>query len=239
MKRPFASLIALAAVGCSPTMGEPPLINMPTVAFRADGGTSAEAAGTAVGEAGPRIALVIGRPDEGWFQAVAAAAGLSGLSGPGTIGPDLAVGFLGMAAVGDTTIELRYDDGSFQVHDALYDLDQRRYLDLLAFQVEDPGEARAKIRALTQYIATDVYPGAAVILAVAVPTAEVGDSVARELSPAYRGAAHCGAPADGVAGSGVRLFYGPEARLFCRSATVAATAAGDRVRAELVAGRRR
>jgi len=239
MKRLFASLIAVAAVSCSPTMGEPRFIDMPTVAFRADAGTSPDAVGAAVRETGPRIALVAGPPDEAWFQSVAAGAGLSGLSGPGTIGPELAVGFLGMEPVGDTTVELSYEGGTFQVHDALYDLDDRRYLDLLAFQIEEPGAARARIRALTQYIATDVYPGAAVILAVAVPSAAVGDSVARELSPAYRGAVHCGAPPEMVAASGVRLFFGPEARMFCRSAAADATAAGDRVRAELVAGRRR
>ncbi len=238
MRRLFASLIVLAGVGCSPTMGEPPHINMPTVAFRAETGANPDAVGAAIREAGPRIALVAGPPDDAWFQAVAREAGLSGVSGPGTVGPDLGIAFIGMEPVGDTTVELSYPGGTFRVHDALYDLDRRRFMDLLAFRVDDAADARAKISALTQYIATDVYPGAAVILAVAVPTSAVGDSVARQLSPAYRGAGHCGAAADDIAASEFRLFFGPEARMFCRSAAVTATAAGDRIRAELVAGRR-
>jgi hypothetical protein len=242
MNRLFGSLpvlFLLLGVACSPTMGEPRHLSLPTVALLAGADVPAAAAGAAVREGSPRIALVFGPADTAWYDAVAAAAGLQAVSGPGMVGPDLGVAFLGMEAVGDTTLEITYDGGRFTLHDALYDLGQRRFLDLLAFRVETPAAVRPVILALTRYIATDVEPGAAVVMAVAVPSPEVGDSVARMLTPMYRGAPLCGAPAAAVAASGVRLFFGPDARIYCRAASAAATAGGERIRAELVVGRRR
>jgi hypothetical protein len=239
MNRLFVSLVVLMSAACSPTMGEPRHLSLPTVALRADADVTPAAAAAALREANPRIALVFGPADADWYAAVAAASGLAAMSGPGMIGPDLGVAFLGLEAVGDTTIEITYEGGSFTLHDALYDLGRRRWLDLLSFRVETAAEARPAVLALAAYVASDVEPGAAVVLAVAVPSAEVGDSVARLLTPMYRGAPLCGAAADVVAGSGVRLFFGPEARIYCRDASAAVTTGGDRVRAELVAGRRR
>jgi hypothetical protein len=239
MKRLLASFLPLIMVACAPGDGDPRPTDMPTVVLRADPGTAPATAAAALAEGNPRVALVAGPADPAWFGTVASAAGLAAVSGPGVVGPDLGLAFLGPEAVGDTTIVLEYAGGSFTLQDALYDLGQRRFLDLLAFRVESAAVARPTIGALTDYIATDVMPGAAVILAVAVPDAAAGDSVARLLSPAYRGVVHCGGSADAVAGAGIRLFFGPDARIFCRSAGVTSTAGIDRVHADLVVGRRR
>lgn len=244
MKRLLAStvplvLVPLVMAACAPGTGDPRPVDMPTTVLRAEAGTSPAAAAAAIVAASPRIALVAGPADEAWFAEVASAAGLSTVSGPALAGADLGLAFLGMEVVGDTTIQLQYDGGTFVLQDALYDLGQRRFLDLLSFRVGTEVEVRRIIGALTDYIATDVMPGAAVIMAVAVPSPAVGDSVARLLSPAYRGAAHCGAEADAVAGAGIRLFFGPDARIYCRSAAVSGTAGGERVDADLVVGRRR
>jgi hypothetical protein len=238
MKRLLASATALYLVSCAPGLGGPRPVDVPTVAFLADAAADAAEVGAAVRDVRSRIALVAGPADAAWHGAVSAASGLAHVSGPGVLAPDLAVAFLGMEAVGDTTIELSFDGGRFILHDALYDLGNRHFLDLLAFRVEQPATVRPLITALTEYVATDVMPGAAVIFAVVVPDPATGDSVGRLLSPMYRGAAHCGAPPERVARSEIRVFYGPEARMFCRSATVTELAQGDRVHAELVAGRR-
>jgi hypothetical protein len=240
MRRLLVSAAALAVVvaACSPRMGEPRHVDVPTVVFLAEAGADAAAVGAAIREARPRVALVAGPVDPAWFAAVVAASRLSHLSGPGELAPDLAVGFLGLEAVGDTTVELTYEGGSFRLHDALYDFGNRRFLDLMAFRVTDPATVRPLITALSAYVATDVMPGAAVVFAVAVPDAAVGDSVARLLSPMYRGVTHCGAAADVVQRSGIRLFFGPEARMYCRTAAVSELPSGVRVHADLVVGRR-
>jgi hypothetical protein len=239
MKRLLASVLPLVMIGCGPGDGDPRPVDMPTVVLRADAGTDAATAAAALAEARPRVALVAGPADPAWFEAVARAGGLATVSGPATVAPDRGLAFLGPEVVGDTTIVLEYEGGTLILQDALYDLGQRRYLDLLAFQVESAAAARPTIAALTDYIATDVMPGAAVIMAVATPDAAVADSVARLLSPAYRGVVHCGAAPEAVAGAGIRLFFGPDARIFCRSAHVTRTAGLDRVHADLVVGRRR
>jgi hypothetical protein len=239
MNRLLASLLVILLVACAPNMGDPRPVSVPTAAFLASADVTADVVAEALLPAAPRIAFVAGPGDEAWFNAVASMARLGPVSGPATLRPDLAVAFLGMEVVGDTTIELTYEGGSFVLHDALYDLGRRHWLDLLAFEVGSADVARPILEALTAYIATDVMPGAAVAIAVAVPDAVVGDSVSRLLSPAFRGTVHCGASVEAVDGSGIRLYYGPEARIYCRDASVVSTAGGDRVQAALVAGRPR
>jgi hypothetical protein len=239
MTRIFVSLLLVITTSCVSVVTDPRPIALPTVVLHSDATVQSAVAGAAIREGSPRVALVLGPAEGEWYDAVAAAAGLRGASGPGWLGPDLGVAFLGLDAVGDTTIEITYDGGRFTLQDALYDLGDRRWLDLLALRVETPQQARPLLLALADYVATDVEPDAAVVIAVAVPSGEVGDSVAHMLTPMYRGAPLCGADAGAVEAAGVRLFFGPEARIFCRSAAAEATAAGHRVRAELVLGRRR
>lgn len=233
----LASALLLAA--CAVNMGGERDISLATVALRANGATDPETAAAALREGGTRAALVMAPRDSAWFGALAEAAGMT-LSGPARTAGGLGLAFLGREPLGDTAIDLRYDGGTFTVQDALYDLADKRFLDLLSFEVDDPAEAQPLVEALLKYVATDVSPTAAVVMAVAVPTAAAGDSVARMLSPGFEEARRCsgdGADAGG-GGGGIRLFYGPEARIYCRTATVDDTPQGEWVRASLVMGRR-
>src|SRR5690606_39112688 len=91
------------------------------------------------------------------------------LSGPGVAG-SVAFGFLAGEAVGDTTIVLPLEGGGeVALHDALYIVGAGRYLDLLAARFSPDADVREAVRALLNYIATDVMPQAAVVLAVNAP----------------------------------------------------------------------
>lgn len=232
-----APVAALALAACAAGLGRVPDIEVSTVAVRATQGAAASDVAARLMDAGARFALVASPADSAWFAEVAGATSMN-LSGPADAG-DLRIGFLGDEPAGDTTVVLSWDGGSLVVRDALYEVREDRFLDLLAFRVADGASARAATAALVQYMATDVMNSAAVVMAVAVPSAAVGDSVARFLSPAYFDALRCepglAAPSERA---GLRLFYGPEARVYCRSATAEAGSTGDMVRAELVLGRR-
>ena len=228
---------ALLAAGCAANMGAPEEIPLTTVALRANAGTSPASAATAIRTGGTRVGLLIAPEDAAWFREVADAAGMF-LSGPANADTGLGFAFLGLEPLGDTAIDLTYEGGRFTLQDALYELDERRFLDLLAFGVEDADQARPLISALLQYVATDVEPSAAVVMAVAVPNDAVGESVARMLSPGFDDARRCGAAAAPEGVGELWLFYGPEARIFCRSAVVEDTQVGERVRASLIMGRR-
>lgn len=237
MRRLLLSLVTLGVAACAVNVGAVPEIPVSAMALRVPAGTGASEVSAMIEDAAAEVALVAGPPDTTWFADVAEATGLT-VSGPATAG-DLGLGFLAGEPLGDTTVVLTYDGGSVTVRDALYDLDEQRYLDLLAFRIDDAEQARRQIAVLVEYMATEVMNSAAVIMAVAVPTAAIGDSVGQLLSPAYFDALRCepGLAARGDR-EGVRLFYGPEARIFCRSATVSDRAIGDVIRASLVLGRR-
>ena len=237
MRARVALILILAGVAaCASALGGVRDIDMPTVAVRAADGASAADVAAVIRSRQARVALVAGPPDSTWFADLAGAAGLT-LSGPATDG--IGLGFLGPEPLGDSTVVLRYEGGTLTLHDALYEPENDRFLDLLAFRVEDSRTLGPAMGALLRYIASDVMNQAAVAMAVAVPTAAVGDSVARMLSPAFFDALRCEpglSPPE--ARSGIRLFYGPEARVYCTAASTADPAAGDLVRASLILGRR-
>lgn len=237
MRRLLSGALALALASCALNVGGGGEEDLPTAALRASGNASAAAVAETLSAAAPRVALVAGPPDEAWFRSVAEGTGLE-LSGP-ALTPDLGLAFLAPEPVGDTTVLLPYAGDTLVVRDALYDLGDRRLLDLLAFQIDDPGTVRDAVTAVLEYVATDVDNAAAVVMAAAVPSPAVGDSLARMFSPGFYDALRCGTgdpPA--AARGGLRLFYGPEARIYCRSVTTEETGVGDWVRAALVVGRR-
>lgn len=236
--KPLVSLMAVLGVtACAVNLGGPRDIDLSTVALRAAGDAASGDIAAVLDEAAAGAALVVAPGDSAWFGALAEATGRT-LSGPGVAG-DLAFGFLGDEPAGDTTVVLPYEGGSLTVHDALYEVRSERFLDLMAFRVDDAADARPAIAALLRYMATDVMNSAAVVMAVAVPSAAAGDSVARMLSPGFYDALRCEpgmAPAEDRAG--IRLFYGPEARVYCRRASVERPGGVELVRADLVLGRR-
>lgn len=239
MKRLSLSLLALTLfmAGCAVGMRGVKSIPVTAVALRPAPDVGPEAVGAALVESEADVAFVTGAVDSAWLASVAGIAELT-VSGPAVVG-DVRLAFLGGEPVGDTTIVLSHDQGALTVHDALYEVDDDRYLDLLVFRVDDVATARPAIAALLRYMATDVMNSAAVVMAVEVGSAAAGDSVGRFLSPAYFDALRCepglATPSERA---GIRLFYGPEARVYCRAAAVDGRAIGDWVRADLVLGRR-
>ena len=238
IRKSFGLLTVLAVTGCATMLtGEPREVDVSTVAVRVAPDVAPTSMAEALFAADSYAALVTGPVDSTWLAAVAERTGYT-LSGPAVVG-DGAMGFLGSEPVGDTTVVLGYEGGDLTVHDALYQLSDERYLDLMAFRVADGASARPAIRALLEYMATDVMNNAAVVMAVEVPSTAAGDSVARMLSPAYYDAIRCD---PGVAAPsqrrGLRLFYGPEARVYCRSAVLESDAVGEWVRTDLTLGRR-
>lgn len=238
MKKLLTALAALALSACALNLGGPKDIDVPTAAVRVENGTGAGTVASALQGAGIRAAVVAAPAGEEWFEELGATASLN-LSGPGEMG-GLRMGFLTAAeAVGDTTLDLAYEGGVLTVHDALYEVEKDRLLDILAFRMDEPATIPEAMTAFLEYVATDVSNRAAVVIAVAVPSAEVGDAVARMLSPGFYDARRCdGADATAAGHEGIRLFYGPEARMFCTDAAAESLADGDFVRARLTMGRR-
>lgn len=232
---PFLGTLFL--VGCASNMGAPREISTPTVALRAEPDASVGAVAQALRDARARAVFLTADRDDAWFADVAAAAGLH-VTGPATAGR-MRTAFLAPEALGDTIHTLPYEGGSVTLLDALYEVDDERFLDLLAIRIQDGDATRPIVAALLEYVATDVGNDAALVMAVTVPNEMVGDSVARMLSPAYSDARRCGdAEAAGTVGERVRLFYGPVARIFCTDALARNTALGDWLQAQLVMGRR-
>ena len=232
----LTTVLALSAAACAVNLGGPKDIPLSAVALRVGENADPGAAAAALMRT-TDAALIAGPVDSVWMASVARAAGLT-LSGPATA-DDVAMAFLAGEPLGDTTLVLPYEDGGLVLHDALYEVDDDRFLDLMIFRLDDPAAARPAVGALLEYMATDVDNAAAVVIAVAVPSSAVGDSVGRMLAPAYFDALRCepglAAPSDRA---GIRLFYGPEARVYCRGATTGDPAVGNVIRADLVLGRR-
>ncbi len=230
--------IAVALTACAVNVGGGKEIPFVAMGLHVDPGTSAGNVAASLSAAEADVAIVTGAiPDSAWLAEVGAPRGLT-VSGPAGDG-DVAMGFLAGEPLGDTTLALRYTGGHITLHDALYAPEEDRYLDLMVFRLDDPATVRPAIGALLRYMATDVDNNAAVLIGVVVPTAAVGDSVARMLSPAYFDALRCepglAPPSERV---GIRLFYGPEARVYCQDAGTESPGIGDVIRARLVMGRR-
>jgi hypothetical protein len=230
-------LAAIAVAACASTMGAPREIETPTVALRVDPDATAADIVAALRDARARAVFLTADRDDAWFAGVAAATGLH-VTGPATFGP-MRTAFLAPEALGDTIYRLPYEGGAITLLDALYEVDEDRFLDLMAFRIQAGDAVRPIMTALLEYVATDVGNDAALVMAVTVPDEAVGDSVARMLSPAYSDARRCGAEATTPpAGERTRLFYGPSARMFCTTALARNTALGEWVQAQLVMGRR-
>ena len=212
--------LALILAGCAVRLGGPGPVEYRTVALSTAAGVEPADLAALITRARANVVLLAAEADREWFDEVARRSRLS-LSGPGGAGP-VSLGFLAGEAVGDTTVALRLPDGDEVVlHDALYQVDRRRYLDLMALRIASSSQTREAVKALLGYIATDVMSHAAVVLAIDVPDPATGDSVAALLSPIFRDVRSClGTNAeDAPAGPGMRMFYGPETRMRCEEAS--------------------
>jgi hypothetical protein len=231
---------ALLATACAIRLGGPTPLAYRTLAISAAEGEAPDSVAHRIRSAAAQVVLLTARADSAWFAEVARLSGLV-LSGPGNAGTT-SLAFLGDEPLGDTTIALPVEGGRpIVVHDALYKLDDYRFLDLIAARIEPGTDPRPAVRALTNYIATDVMSNAAVALAVDVPDTAAGDSIAALLRPLFADARAClPSPRNGTRARAhvrVHLFHGPEARIGCESARLLPGTAGDALLARLVVNR--
>lgn len=205
--------------GCAGQLGPPDPVERQALALHVAGSATPEETADRIRAADVDYVLISAPQEAPWFEAVAAGTGLT-LSGPGPTGTS-ALAFLGPEALGDTTIAIPFaGDRLVVLHDALYQVDNRILLDLLAFRIESSADARPLVASLLRYIATDVAPQAAILVAAEVPDAAAGDSLAVSLSPAFSEAGRCASAEMRRAADDrrMRLFIGPRARIRCERA---------------------
>lgn len=218
--RTCIAVIALVLLGgCAVRIGGPGPVEYRTVALSTGHGTAPDEVARWIRDANANVVLLSAAADSAWFDAVARQTRMT-LSGPGRAGPS-SLAFLAHEALGDTTVALNLASGDeIVIHDALYRIDKHRYLDLIALRVDPGQEARDVVRTLLGYVATDVMSSAVTVLAVDVPTPEMGDSIATLLDPAFQDVNRClsGGNNRPSQSAGMRLFYGPQARIRCNTA---------------------
>lgn len=217
----FLLTLAVTTAACAVRMGRSGPAQYTVLGAYEPAGATPDAVAERIKATGAQVALLAVRSDSAWFRAVARRTGLT-LSGPGDA-DSVYLGFLAYEPLGDTTVVLDYDNGSFTMHDALYRVGKDRALDLMALHIRDAAVARPMVHRLLRYMATDVDATSAVVIAVAAENEAAADSVATMLAPAFTDARRCmdrsqDRAAARTAGPHLRLFFGPEARLGCDSA---------------------
>jgi hypothetical protein len=212
--------LAVVVAACSVRLGGAKPEGYHTVAVEAGSSQSAADIARLTKEAGANIMLLTAERDSAWFAEVARESGLA-LSGPGTTERLAKAFYTNLKVLGDTSIVLGVADGSrMHMHDALYEISEGRHVDLMLVGVSARSDLREAVRLLLGYIATDVEPNAAIIMAITGPTPQAADSIATLLRAAYTNALECVPPNGGppAAMGTLRLFYGPSARVQCREA---------------------
>lgn len=226
--RAFAASLLLA--GCAVNLGGPKPIDYHALAVEVPAGTAAAQVAATVKEVGANLVLVSAAADSAWFSDVSRQTGLV-LSGPGRAGA-LGLGFLASKPVGDTTAVLPVaGTPGITLHDALYQPEKQRYLDLLEAHIPG-GTPHDVAQALLKYVAADVMSNSAVVLAMTGPDPALADSVATLIRPAFLDARDC--MKKDASPAGVRLMYGPETRTRCTEARVVSVASGTAISAQLV-----
>jgi len=215
---------ALAATACAVNLGGPSAENYDTVVFAAPPGASAAEVGAAIREAGAEIAMVTASQDSTWLAEVATNARLQ-LSGPGTTSGRSLAFMTNIELLGDTALVLGVDGGGYvHMHDALYQIDEYRNLDLMTVRLDAP-DVRAAARTLLSYIATDVGADVALIIALEAATPAAADSASVLMRATVSDAELCEGDITGAPQT-VRLLYHPSARIECLSARPLASPAG-------------
>lgn len=210
---------ALWLAACATISGPTP-VEVDALALRIAESASAEQVAQQLTQRGVDYVILSGARDSAWYADVAARAGMK-TTRPGKAGATT-FAFLGPAAIGDTTLTLKVNGGGeLRVHDALYNVDKSRRLDLMAVKIEPNTHLRESIRTLLSYVASDVLPHAAVLLAIEPPTPAIGDSISLLTRAIFADAWECtpeGRASPDTSDLSIRLFYGPAARMRCSSA---------------------
>jgi hypothetical protein len=233
---------AVAGAGCAVRLGGPSPIEYQTLALPAAPGDSPADVAARISEAEARLVLLAAPPDRdsAWFAQVATATGLT-QSGPGRTGP-AALGFLTtpeLTILGDTSIVLAAGAGRLHMHDALYEIEEDRMIDLMLVRVDSVADLRESVRSLFAYISTDVMANVPLILGLEMPSAMAADSISVLMRAYLPNANECAEQAnEGTPppASELRLFYGPVARVRCLSAR-GISAPGNPTTARLLVGR--
>jgi hypothetical protein len=217
MKLVWTTVAAAVLSGCAAGLGGAPDPVTYTMAGVEAGGASAEQVAAQLAPANADFALVVAPRDAAWFTQLAQATNL-GLSGP-AFADSLGLAFLSrLELLGDTSMVLGSGDAAFTMQDALYQVEDERYLDLLLVNLPQGVNVDAAIRALLEYMATDVMANASVVLGVRAATAADAARADSMLRAAFMNAVECG----GLSGAErtYRLFFGPPARTRCTAAQV-------------------
>lgn len=236
-RRLLSAALLLSSTACAVRLGGSKPEEYGTLGMAVPAGASVAAVADVIRQAGARIVLFTAERDSAWFAEVATATGLA-LSGPSRTEPAGKAFLTNLEILGDTSIVLGVADGTrMHLHDALYQIEEGRHIDLMFVRIAETSDLRDATRALLGYIATDVGANAAVMIALDAPTPQAGDSVAVLLRAAYTSARECAGPAAAAAPPGrLQLFYGPSARARCKSARLI-DYEGQPITAELVVGR--
>jgi hypothetical protein len=222
--------------GCAVRLGGSKPEEYRTLAFQPPAETTAGDIARVVHETNASIVLLTAPRDSAWFADVAAQTGLA-LSGPGTTEANAKAFFTNLKVLGDTSIVLGVTDGTrMHMHDALYEIDKDRTLDLMLIGISPRSDLREAVRTLLSYIATDVGATSAIMMAIDAATPQSADSIATLLRAAYSNAGECDRQNDSGGTSSVRLFYGPPARIQCKTAR-RLTDGGSPILADLIVGR--
>lgn len=203
----------LPLTACAVRLGGPGPEEYRVVALLASEQTSPASVSAQIRGAGADIAFLMGAADTNWLAQVAGGSGLQ-LSGP-ALGGGSGASFLAGEAVGDTTVSLPVEAGALVIQDALYKIDDDRYLDLMALHLPAGVEPRAAARALLGYIATDVMKEAAVILTISSDSPGELVQLTSRLQPAFVGAASCGESHSAAEALPIQMLYGPALRVRC------------------------
>ena len=218
MKFGWLPMIVVVA-GCTVRLGGPEPVEYDTIAIQASGNATAASVAERIRASQSDIALIITRQDSNWINQIAAASQLT-TSRPGRLG-DVTLAFLGTKPEGDTTLTVKAGNGFIKLHDALYKIDKTRNLDLIAASIDAGVTVRDAVQALLLYVADDVYPDAAVIMAIEAPNAAIADSVSTLSRAALGDVAECVRnDGDAASPSSLRMFYFPAARITCQQAQV-------------------
>lgn len=212
-------LLSVLAAGCAVRLGGPEPEERTTLALETEAGAAPAAVAQRIGEYGADVVLLSAPASAGaaWFAEVARQTGLA-LSGPGQADGTSLAFLTRKEAVGDTTIALAVEGSEpLIVHDALYEVDKHRHLDLMSIKLGPTTPLRPAAQAFLQYVATDVIHNAAVALAIDVDDPARGDSLAALLAPAFADMRECVEEEDrgALPPAQIRLLFGPEVRMSC------------------------
>ena len=230
-------LIPLLA-SCSVRLGGSKPESYRTLALEAPSNAAPADIARVVRENSATIVLLAASQDSSWFADISKETNLA-LSGPGRTEPMAKAFLTNLKILGDTSIVLGVSDGTrMHLHDALYEIEENRHIDLMLVGVSDRSDLREAVRALLGYIATDVGPNAAIMMAIDAPSPQASDSIAKLLRAAYTSAHECvaGSPQVASTDGSLQLFYGPSARARCQSAQLL-TDPGSPILAQLLVAR--